>query len=895
MEIRQETRASGAAAASVSVRELFREVADVPPEERDRILAERRIPGGLRAEIESLLHYDSASRESLTRRVSGAAEEALRWSAGPVSRRCGPYRLVRLLGSGGMGAVYLAERRDGEIEQKVAIKLLRADADRPVWRERFLRERQLLAYLNHSSIARLLDAGHTDDGRPYLVMEYVDGIPVDDYAAQLDTDAKLALFLRICEGVSHAHRHLIVHRDLKPSNILVDSSGQPKLLDFGIAKLLDVTAGETRTIERLLTPHYASPEQLRGDLQTTATDIYSLGAVLYKLLTGRAPRELCSPTAHSHPPVFDDDSIPPPSRISPRLPSDADHILRKALRQEPDERYASVDAFAADIRALLESRPVQARSGDTWYRARKFLLRQRVAAAAAAIAALSLLLGWNIAKQQRGIARTRSVQVRQLVNKVLALEAVGGGLHGSTKSMREVVAISKASLETLAADADRDQGLALEVGEAYSFLARAHGISPAANSEQHAHAQENLSKANKFLKPVLRANPRNRRALLAAARISHDRMILAENDRRREEAVAEARKAAGYLDSLLELGELSAAESEAASEVFYHIALSYKNLKLAEEGIRSAMRSIEIARPLPNARARLSLALSMLADLLRRTGQLEEALLAIREARANLDNVRFPSEKERRAAWCRVLGREAKILGSGGISLNRHDEAIALLQRVFDLLEEWARSDREDVWSRMLFASVGREFGDTLRQRDPQRALAVYDHSLKRLGEVVNNKAARRGEIEILAGSAYALRSLKRIGPAKERLDTAFRLLEETNDYPAEHVIPHEAAETALRALADHYAETDEPRRAAGIYETLLSRIQVTDPEAKDDLINALALSRIYGPLAPLRIRNGQRDSAEALSTLHLELWRHWDRKLPNNGFVRCQLELARK
>jgi serine/threonine protein kinase len=200
--------------------------------------------------------------------------------SGPEPGSCGPYRLIRLLGSGGMGAVYLAERSDGEIQQKVAVKLLRADAHRPAWRARFLKERQLLASLHHPSIVHVIDAGHTDDGRPYLVMEYVEGTPIDVYAAGIEMRERLSLFLRVCEGVSHAHGHLIIHRDLKPANILVDASGQPKLLDFGIAKLLDETGDATQTVERLLTPNYASPEQVRGDSQTTATDVYSLGAVL---------------------------------------------------------------------------------------------------------------------------------------------------------------------------------------------------------------------------------------------------------------------------------------------------------------------------------------------------------------------------------------------------------------------------------------------------------------------------------------------------------------------------------------------------------------------------------------------------------------------------------------
>lgn len=228
------------------------------------------------------------------------------------------------LGSGGMGTVYLAERSDGEIQQSVAVKLLRADNHRPAFRKRFLRERQFLASLNHPSIAHVIDAGHTDDGRPYLVMEYVDGVPIDVYCGSIPLRDQLTLFQRVCDGVAHAHQHLIIHRDLKPSNILVDAAGQSKLLDFGIARLLDDTRDETHTVERLLTPSYASPEQLIGSAQTTATDVYSLGAVLHKILTGRSPRESIDPQEITH-----------LRRLNSSLPGDLDYILRKALRPDP--------------------------------------------------------------------------------------------------------------------------------------------------------------------------------------------------------------------------------------------------------------------------------------------------------------------------------------------------------------------------------------------------------------------------------------------------------------------------------------------------------------------------------------------------------------------------------
>jgi serine/threonine protein kinase len=250
-----------------------------------------------------------------------------------------------------MGAVWLAERSDGEFHQKVAIKFLAAGASRPGWRQRFVRERQLLALLNHPAIVHLIDAGRTAEGRPYLVMEYVEGRSIDVYAADLPIESRLRLFLKVCEGVSHAHRHLIIHRDLKPSNILVDAAGQPKLLDFGIAKLLDETGDPTKTLERTLTPQYASPEQLSGGPQTTSTDVYSLGAVLFTLATGRIPHDTSNRTA---------------DRQHSSVPKDLDCILRKALRVELEERYPSVDALADDIRSLLDGRPVAARSGDVW-------------------------------------------------------------------------------------------------------------------------------------------------------------------------------------------------------------------------------------------------------------------------------------------------------------------------------------------------------------------------------------------------------------------------------------------------------------------------------------------------------------------------------------------------
>src|SRR5262245_57344840 len=297
------------------VRSLFHELADLSPSDRDKVFAEHHIEPELRAEVESLLDFHSRSGRPITEPVSNAAEDVLESSSLQQLTNWGRYRQIRLLGTGGMGAVYLAEPTDGEIQQKVAVKLLRADIERPAWRDRFLKERQLLASLNHPSIARLIDAGHTTDGRPYLVMEYVDGIPIDVYAEKIDLKDQLALFLPVCNAVSHAHSRLIIHRDLKPSNILVESSGQPKLLDFGIAKMLDKSQEPTQTADRLMTPNYASPEQLRGETVTTASDVYSLGAVLYKILTSRSPHESKSGKVGAIDVIAGTRKITPPTRL----------------------------------------------------------------------------------------------------------------------------------------------------------------------------------------------------------------------------------------------------------------------------------------------------------------------------------------------------------------------------------------------------------------------------------------------------------------------------------------------------------------------------------------------------------------------------------------------------
>ena len=368
---------------------LFREALEVPTEKRRRWLDEATEDPELRAGVLRLLEADQAAGAFL--------QEPLDDEPGaPPPSRLGPYRIVERIGRGGMGEVYLAERADATFERRVAIKVLRSDLLGPEPLKRMRRERRTLARLEHPSIARLYDAGTAPDGRPYLVLEYVEGLPIDRYcrANELPLDARLRLFRRVCDAVAFSHRHLLVHRDLKPSNIVVTPEGLAKLLDFGIAKAIDED-GPTATLTlagmRPMTPSFASPEQMRGEPLTVATDVYSLGVLLCLLLTGRLPypvdsttparleRAICDEPPES-PSVLATETRPgaEPPPFSPRaLRGDLDNIVLTALRKEPERRYPSAEALGDDVDRFLTDRPVAAR-GDSWgYRCAKFVRRRR--------------------------------------------------------------------------------------------------------------------------------------------------------------------------------------------------------------------------------------------------------------------------------------------------------------------------------------------------------------------------------------------------------------------------------------------------------------------------------------------------------------------------------------
>ncbi|MDX1419290.1 MAG: serine/threonine-protein kinase [Rubricoccaceae bacterium] len=396
---------------------LLDEALGCAPEERIAYLrsACADAPGLYDSALRLLRAVEESERAFGDSAVTFAAPLLVDEDALEAGAHVGPYRIEEAVGRGGMGTVYRAARADGTFDKTVALKLVKRGMDTDEVLARFRRERQVLAGLDHPGIARLLDGGAAEDGRPYLAMEFVDGGPITDYVAErgLDVDARLALFERVCEAVQHAHQRLVVHRDLKPSNILVceDEHGQAqvKLLDFGIAKLLESDPDEvvTRTGIRPLTPAYAAPEQLRGETVTTAADVYALGVVLYELLTGQRP----------------DDPPKPPSAVAEgddarRLRGDLDVICLTALREEPEARYGSVEALLDDLRRHRTGLPVEARPASVGYRVRKFAGRHRVGVAATALVALALVAGLSAALWQAGVAARERDQAEEVTRFV---------------------------------------------------------------------------------------------------------------------------------------------------------------------------------------------------------------------------------------------------------------------------------------------------------------------------------------------------------------------------------------------------------------------------------------------------------------------------------------------
>jgi tetratricopeptide (TPR) repeat protein len=642
----------------------------------------------------------------------------------PAHQRVGPYEIDRLLGRGGMGAVYLAHRADGQFEQKVAIKLIDLPLATALFRERFRQERQILAELQHPFIARLLGGGVTAGGDPYLVMEYVDGVPIHRFCEErrLSTPERLALFMRVCEAVQFAHQNFIVHRDLKPDNILVAEDGSPRLLDFGTAKLLSPSlvrpGGElTREGCQSFTPQYASPEQVLGNPITTASDTYSLGVLLYLLLTGTQPYELKEMTTAEMLRVICEEAPRRPSQAAgsnKRLDADLEAILLKALRKEPRERYLTAEQMASDVRAYLEGQPVGARQGTLRYRASKFIRRNRLALAGTAALAVTLIAGvagvlWQakVANEERRKAEARSADLRQLSNSLLSeLDEAIKQLPGSTGAQKLLVTRVLEHLDRMAKDAQGDRQTKLDLIDAYTRLGNIQGNAYDQNLGDPTGAFVSLGKALDLARPLAASGSMDREATRALALAEQSRSEILWQTGKTPEAVSVMRDAVKSYDVL-------AADPHATAALLAEVAGAHGTLadELGQPGTQSLSdgpgaiveyekdlsltnRGLRIDPSLMRAKRALIIAPLKIANVEMETDPAQ----ALKDFRIALQRVdALPQAEQVNLATTRLrtilVRKEANAL----VQLGEYSEANALFAEIYPSFQRFVAADPQDL------------------------------------------------------------------------------------------------------------------------------------------------------------------------------------------------------
>ncbi len=527
------------------VKAVLSGVLDAPATERTAVLSHLcGVDADLRTTVESLLAMETKAEMFDTAVLPGAAL----WADAPQNAptQIGPYTILNEIGRGGMGVVYLADRADGEYRKRVAIKLITGARQEGDLDRRFRRERQILAQLEHPGIARLLDGGATASGQPYFIMEYVEGPPLLSWSDErrLDIPARLTLFLSVCDAVAHAHRKLIVHRDLKPGNILVTPAGEPKLLDFGLARVLDSESDQeiTQAGPTPMTVAYASPEQIRGEPQTVASDVYSLGVILYELLTAQRPYRLANASFTEIARVTCEQEPVPPSLLRRDLAGDLETILLKALAKDPPLRYPTVDEFAADLRRHLDGKPIHARPATFPYRAGKFVRRHRIAVPAAALAGLLILSFAGLSWWEARRAQRRFNDVQNLAHSVLfefhdAIEK----LPGSTAARELLVRRALEYLENLSREAGGDPRLAREIALGYSRIGDVQGSLGTSNLGQAPAALESYRKAENILAGLVARSPADDSLRLDYLRVSNAlaRLTSASGDSARAHQLSE--------------------------------------------------------------------------------------------------------------------------------------------------------------------------------------------------------------------------------------------------------------------------------------------------------------------------------------------------------------------
>jgi eukaryotic-like serine/threonine-protein kinase len=807
------------------VEAVFEQALELPAEARQDFF--HKMCNGdeeLRREVDSLLQAHARAGNFIDKRSLFFSGESLEENDAAVAagQLIGSYRIVREIGRGGMGAVYLAERADEQYEKRVAIKVIKRGMDTDSVLRHFRNERQILASFDHPNIARLFDGGTTEDGLPYFVMEYVEGVPIDKYchAHRVSITERLKLFREVCAAVIYAHRRTVIHRDIKPSNILVTSEGVPKLLDFGIAKVLQAGDGGgalmTATGLRPMTPEYASPEQVRGEPVTTASDVYSLGVVFYELLTGRSPYAFTSRSPLDVERTITDTEPRRPSiavtsngnkqsrvRDGKLLRGDLDNIVLTALRKEPTRRYQSVEQFSEDIRRHLEARPVLARKDTIGYRAGKFVRRNTVATAAVALVFLSLLGGviattWqahraNLAKAR---AERRFNDVRQLAHSVLFdyHDAIRN-LPGATRVRERLVKDGLTYLDSLASEASGDPALQRELAAAYERVGDVRGQAYSANLGDSAGAIDSYQKALRIREALVAAAPgdmQKRRDLAAIhGKIGNQ---LADT--------SEAARGLEYLRKSLALYSELAAADPSNDGLRHDLAETYNATGLALEGrgdmavaldhYRKALPIYEEllgASPQDHGNRRSFSAVHenigralFLSNDVKGALQHNQKALELREA--------LVTEDPTNADYRRLLGVSYQDNGDYQAWIKDTKAALDSFRKKLTLDEHSVAADPANAQARGDLAYSCQRMGDLLAESgDYAQALPHYRRALEIYGKAAAGSQELGLPIRVVTTQACVAKTYAKLGDANQARSAcrkAIELLQTTRDDPSD-------------------------------------------------------------------------------------------------------------
>jgi non-specific serine/threonine protein kinase/serine/threonine-protein kinase len=699
-----------------------------------------------------------------------------------VGKRIGRYRVVRQIGIGGMGAVYLAERADEEFRQQVAIKALRPGLEEGDILRRFLVERQTLAGLEHPNIVRLLDGGTTEDGRPYLVMDYVEGLPIDEYAQahHLSVEARLELFRTVCAAVHYAHQNLVVHRDLKPSNIMVTADGVPKLLDFGIAKILtpeqpEKAAGLTQVGVRPMTPHYASPEQILGQPITTASDIYSLGVLLYRLLSGQHPytftsgaeaelvqlicqRETEKPSAlvrrlarapGEAPRIGDRQG----EALARRLAGDLDMIVMMALRKEPPRRYSSVEHLAEDLRRHLRGLPVTAQRDTLGYRGRKFVKRHRAAVAAAALVAVALVSSAIVSLEQKRRAERRFQEVRELARFVL-FEFDDAIRSGVTPARKKLVERALTYLDRLAQETSADVSLRRELMEGYFKAGDVQGNLYGPHVGDAAGARQSYVRALELARQLHDASPQDPASRRDLARASVKLGDLSALGGDRHEALAEYRKALQVFDELAAASPKDLAARRDVLAVANKIGFTHYQLGNLEAALASYQRCLVIAQEWQkaepgegSARRAVAAGYERAGEVLARGGRTAEGQVNLRAALEIYQALAAARPSDAQAH--RDVSNTHTIIGDILLGAGRTKEALESYSRGLEIAEALAREDPQNKQARTdLHLTLGRLADVLAAAGQRQEARDITERALRMLRALVDLPDASQYDLQ---------------------------------------------------------------------------------------------------------------------------------------------------